>query len=69
MSEARRSTSAVDGMPRGLRAPDQVEKIAQIYRVLGSHAGEHLLEENMTLMWAALSSLQVPMCPAAILSG
>jgi len=49
----------VDGMPEGLGAPDQVEKIVQIstrlsggriYAPLASHTGEHLREETKMLV-------------------
>lgn len=58
MSEARRAFCAVDRMPGRLGAPDQVEKIAQIYTHLSrgriythldSQTVEHLHEETMTL--------------------
>lgn len=58
-SEARRSLSAADSMPGGLGAPDQVEKIAQIYTHLSrrriyahltSQMREHLHEETITLV-------------------
>lgn len=76
MSEASRSLCAVDIISGGLWTPHQVEKIEKIYshmssgRIcahLNSQAEEHLQEEIMTLVWAALPGVQVLMGSVAIL--